>query len=95
MGFTIPRINFNRTLADGTAVVVEAKWLDYPLTVWVNPVAGDTVTVSYSCDGGTTYANWPSGAVTAYTEDVLVSGVTHLKVQRTAGSGTTSTYGVC
>lgn len=95
MGFTIPRIRFNRTLADGTAVTVDTKWMDFPLTVFANPVVGDTVTVSYSCDGGTTYTTWSPGAVTTYTESVFDSGITHLKFQRTGGAGTTSTYGVC
>jgi len=81
------------TLADGTAVVLELADAVVPMTVFLNPAVGDTVTYSHSCDGGTTYT--VRGAVTAYTEDVLDSGITHLKVQRTAGSGNTSTYGVC
>lgn len=81
------------TLADGNAVTISMFTAPLPCTVWVRPAAGDTVTYSHSCDGGTTYT--VRGAVTAYTEDVLDAGVTHLKFQRTAGSGTTSAYGVC
>lgn len=95
MGFTTPRIRINRALADGTAVVLDLKWNEFPLTVFANPVSGDTVTVSYSCDGGNTYTAWSAGSVTVYTESVFDAPVTHLKFQRTAGSGTTSTYGVC
>lgn len=80
------------TLLDGNAVVVPMGGAPLPATVWVNPTVGDTVTVSYSCDGGTTYI--VRFAATAYAEDVLVSGITHLKFQRTAGAGTTSAYGV-
>lgn len=80
------------TLPDGTAVEVSAVDLPLPATVWIRPAVGDTVSYWHSCDGGTTYTL--RGAVTAYTEDVLDSGVSHLKFQRTAGSGTTSAYGV-
>jgi hypothetical protein len=45
-------------------------------------------------DGDATYENWPNGSVTARSKDSLVSGITHLRFTRTAGSGTTSTYGV-
>lgn len=88
------------TLADGVAVEHSMKRFPLPSTVWVEPVAGDTVNVWFSRDGGVTYYEWPNGAVTsASTEDmrytVLNSGVTHMKVQRTVGAGTTSTYGVC
>lgn len=83
------------TLGSGTAVIVPMRGAPLPATVWVNPAAGDTVTVTYSCDGGTTYTAWAAGSVTAYTETVFDSGITHLKFQRTAGTGTTSTYGVC
>jgi hypothetical protein len=86
---------FKGVLVDSTAVVVDAKMLPVPCTVWTVPVSGDTITVSYSLDGGVTYTTWPNGAVTAASNDVLYSGVTHLKFQQTAGSGTTSTYGAC
>lgn len=83
------------TLTSGTAQTLSAKGLPLPATVWTRPVAGDTVTISYSTDNGANYQTWPSGAVTSYTEDVLDSGVTHIKFQRTAGAGVTSTCGVC
>jgi len=87
-------------LADGTAVAHDTKNYPIPCTVWVEPVAGDTVNVWFSRDGGVTYYEWPNGAVTSASAEeekylVLNSGITNLKFQRTAGSGTTSTYGVC
>lgn len=80
------------TLANGVAVIVPMAGAPLPATVTVNPAAGDTVSVWYSLDGGARYTL--RSAVTIYTEDVLSGGVTHLKFQRTAGAGTTSTYGV-
>ena len=81
-------------LVNGTAVVVPMSGANLPATVWVVPVAGDTVLVEYSMDGGVTYENWPNGSVTASSKDSLISGVTQLRFTRTAGTGTTSTYGV-
>lgn len=82
------------TLADGTAVAKSMETMPIPATVWVVPASGDTVLVEVSFDGGTSYENWAKGSVTARASDVLNSGVTHLRFTRTAGSGTTSTYGV-
>lgn len=82
-------------LPDGTAVEFDMKGFAFPSTVWVRPASGDTVAISYSCDGGTTYTAWSAGAVTVYTESVFDAPITHLKFQRTAGSGTTSACGVC
>lgn len=82
------------TLTSGTPVVVAMAGAPIPATVWVSPVSGDTVLVEVSFDGGVTYENWAKGSVTARASDVLNSGVTHLRFSRTAGSGTTSTYGV-
>lgn len=84
-----------RTLESSNAVVLNMKDRPIPCTVWVQPTVGDTVTVSYSLDNGTTYTTWPNGPVTAASSDVLTSGITHLKFQRTAGTGVTSTCGVC
>lgn len=83
------------TLVNGNVVTFVGEGMPLPATVWVRPAAGDTVTVSYSTDNGVNYTVWPAGAVTAYAEDILDSGITHLRFQRTAGSGVTSTCGVC
>lgn len=85
---------FNKThLADGTAVVVSMAMAALPSSVWVRPAAGDTVVMSYSLDGG---VNFTTGiTATAYAEDKFIAGVTHVRFQRTAGAGTTSTAGVC
>lgn len=64
-----------------------------PATVWVRPGAGCTVRVEHSLDAGLTYTAWPSGDVTAYTENRLVSGVTHLRFSRTVGA-VESTFGI-
>lgn len=88
-------ISISGVLESGTAEIVNMYAKPLPATIWTLPVAGDTVTVSYSVDNGVSYNTWPNGAVTAFSKDMLVSGITHLKFQRTAGSGTTSTYGVC
>lgn len=96
MSYLTMRGAFNITpLPSGTAVAVSMTGAPIPATVWARPGAGDTVTVSYSTDNGANYNTWPGGAVTVYTEDALNSGITHIRFQRTAGSGATSTAGVC
>lgn len=81
-------------LADGTAVVVSLAGAVLPLAVWVNPAEGDTVTVEYRIDDDAPWQAWAAGAVTAYADDVLIGPVSDLRFTRTAGSGTTSAYGV-
>lgn len=83
------------TLTDGTAQSIEGKHLPIPATVWARPAAGDTVSVEYSLDGGSNYEDWPNGDVTAFASDTLISGVTNIRFTRSAGTGTTSTVGVC
>lgn len=85
----------NKTLLNGDAVTYDVTGAPLPMTVWTVPVTGDTVTISYSFDDGVTYTTWPNGAVTTASSDVLLSGVTRLKFQRTIGTGITSTYGIC
>ena len=88
----------SHVLVNGTAVVEPMNGAPLPSTVWANPVAGDTITVSYSLDNGVTYTAWSLGAITsdsATKQLAFFSGVTHIKFQRTAGTGTTSTCGVC
>jgi len=83
-------------LTSGTAVILSAKDLPLPATVWVEPVAGDTVTISFSLNGGLTYNTCiPNVVTTVPYYNSLVTGITNIKFQRTAGSGTTSTFGVC
>ena len=83
------------TLTDGTARTVDLRGVAQPLSVWVRPVAGDSITVSYSYDLGANWTVWPNGVATVALMDSLVSGITTLQFQRTAGAGVTSTYGVC
>lgn len=89
-----PTAHAQGALLDGVAVIVNMGRAPLPSTVWTRPVAGDTVTVSYSVDGGANYTAWPLGAVTAYAEDARTTSCTQIKFQRTAGAGITSTYGV-
>jgi len=91
----MPGLVLTGTLTNGTAQIKNIKGIPFPATVWVQPAAGDTVTVSYSRDDGASFTTWPNGAVTAASEDILDSGYTHLQFQRTAGAGTTSTWGIC
>lgn len=84
---------FKGKLVDGNAVVVPMAGAPLPCLVWVRPVAGDTVAMTYSTDNGVTYNAGLS--VTVYTEDTFLAGVTHVKFQRTAGTGTTSEVGLC
>jgi len=86
---------YQGVLLDGNAVVISMTNAPIPATIWAKPASGDTVAVSYSVDGGVSYIAWDNGDVTAFASDVLSSGVTHMKFQRTAGSGVTSTVGVC
>lgn len=90
----------NQAFLNGDAVVIPMDFAPIPATVSVIPVAGDTIAVSYSLDGGVTYIAWDNGPVTSANTDAekqlaFYSGVTHLKFQRTAGAGTTSTWSIC
>lgn len=89
------RLSFaSGVLTSATPAILNVREADIPLTVWVVPASGDTVLVEYSMDNGVTFENWPNGSVVARAKDTLVSGITHLRFSRTAGAGTTSTYGV-
>lgn len=81
-------------LVDGTAVEVSLIGAPIPATLWVNPVAGDTVNLWISFDNGVSWLEWDEGACTSLTATSLNSGGTKLKAQRTAGTGITSTFGV-
>lgn len=84
---------YSGTLVDGSAAIVDTGDV-YPLTVWVAPEAGDTVTVEYRVSSAAPWTAWAKGAATSYTDDVLVGPVAQLRFTRSAGSGTTSTFGV-
>jgi hypothetical protein len=86
---------YSGVLANATPVVVNMKDAPLPATIWVKPAAGDTVLIEYSLDNGATFADWPLGGMAAEAEDILDSGVTHLRATRTIGAGTTSSFGVC
>ncbi len=77
-----------------TAQVWSAGGFPLPGTLWVRPVAGNTFTVDYSTDGGTTYQSLASltGAA-AYTETQVTSGFTHMKITPSGVQG--GQWGVC
>jgi len=80
-------------LASGTATHSLAG-APLPATVWVNPRAGDTVSVSVRYESGGDLEAWTPGAVTVVTSYLLDASAFEIVFQRTAGTGTTSTYGV-
>lgn len=82
------------TLTNGDAQTFSMVGAPIPATVWTRPASGDTVAVTVSFDG-TNFEAWSKGNVTAAASDILNSGVVAIRFQRTAGSGTTSTCGVC
>lgn len=73
-----------------TPIVVDTEGLA-PLNVWVIPNSA-TVSVEYSTDGGSSFTDWPSGDVTASTDDVVVYPVSCIRFTKV--SGTSFTYGV-
>ncbi len=86
---------FVATLISGTPVIYNMGDMAQGLepTLWAKPVAGDTITVDYSLNGGTVWET-PWIVTTTNWEDVLVGSVTHIRFTRSAGTGTTSTVGV-
>lgn len=82
-------------LKDGNGVIISMAGASIPSTLWVNPVAGDTVNLWVSFDNGGNWLQWDNGPVTTLSALTLSSGCTHIKAQRTVGTGVTSTFGVC
>lgn len=88
--------SYSDVLPDGVAITKELKSYQCPTTVWVQPGFGsptDGISVWYSANGGATFKLWGAGEVFAYTDTVFDSPITHLKFQRTSGTGTNSTFG--
>ena len=87
---------FNRTvLTMGDAVLINMKGAAIPATVTAYPLDGDTITIQQSLDGGFTYANWALGAVTVQSTVIFDYAITHLRVQRTSGTGIRSAATIC
>lgn len=82
------------TLEDGEARTLSMVGAPVPATIWVKPISGDTVSVKISFDG-VNFIDWELGDVTDTSSDVLASGILSIRFQRVAGTGTTSTCGVC
>lgn len=83
-----------------TAVAVGTIYLDtqsypFPLTVTAIPAGGGSITVSYSTTpnaaglgASATWITWPSGTVTATTNDYLKSPVSGLRFVAATSAGT-------
>jgi len=87
-------------LINGSPFIVSMKGKPIPATISVEPVAGDTVAVKFSVDGGNTFHDWIHGAVTSSTDfssryAIFVAPLTHVSFQRTVGTGTTSAWSIC
>lgn len=68
---------------------------DHPLpgTLWVRPTAGNTLTVDYSTDNGVNYQSLTAlTGATAYSETVVNSGFTNLKITTSGVQG--GTWGI-
>ena len=79
------------TLVDGTAVVVQMAGAPLPCTVELRPVAGDTVLLEYTLNGTDYYTRI---SATVNSEQVITAPITGLRITRSAGAGTTSTWAV-
>ena len=76
-----------------TAQVWAMGELPVPGTLWVRPGAGNTLTVEYSTDNGANYqaVSLLTGA-TAYSETLVGSGFTHLRITPSGVQG--GTWGI-
>lgn len=78
--------------------LADALLTQIPLTITVTPAAGCTLLVESSTDNGDTYTTVGSASAFAQWEYDLspadTGWVTHLRVSRTAGTATTSTFSI-
>lgn len=78
--------------------LADALLTQIPLTITVTPAAGCTLRVESSTDNGNTYTTVGSASAFAQWEYDLspadTGWVTHLRVSRTAGTATTSTFSI-
>lgn len=78
--------------------LADALLTQIPLTITVTPAAGCTLLVESSTDNGNTYTSVGSASAFAQWEYDLspadTGWVTHLRVSRTAGTATTSTFSI-
>ena len=80
---------------NSTPIILSMLEAPVPCTITAYPVSGDTILVEQSCDGGNNFNPIALLNVTALTNTILTSGLTHIRVTRTAGTGTTSYVTVC
>lgn len=81
-------------LVDGNEKIIDLSGATIPATLWVNPLGGDTVNLWVSFDNMVTWVTWPNSAVTSFSYLTMLSGASHIKAQRTVGTGNTSSFGV-
>ena len=80
---------------NGRDIVIPMFGAPLPATVTAYPVTGDTLLVEQSADNGDTFNPGAVLNATVLTSAILRSGCTHLRMQRTVGSGTTSYITIC
>jgi len=81
-------------LTSGTPQEVQVVNMRPPFTLWVEPAAGDTVSVKVKNSADATPQDWPPGAVTDHATAVVFGPIYSVVFERTGGSGTTSKFGV-
>lgn len=81
-------------LANGNPQEIQVVNMRAPFTLWVEPAAGDTVSVKVKTADGATPQDWPPGNVTENATAVVYGPIFSVVFQRVGGSGTTSKFGV-
>lgn len=71
-------------------VTIALKNTDLPVSVAVEPLGGESVTVEYKIND-MSYQAWDYGVVSSFTIDILQSPVSYIRITST---GSTSKYGV-
>lgn len=70
----------------------DIRGLEFPANIWVTPIAGGSMKIENSVDGGVTWTAWPTGTVTAHTEQVLYAPPGQLRA--TVVSGASGMWGI-
>lgn len=89
----LPRVKPIGTTASA-AEVHDMTFVTLPATLWVRPTSGNTLTVEYSTDNGANYNTLTAlTGATAYSETIVSSGFTNLKITPSGTQG--GTWGIC
>lgn len=81
-------------VAGGSTVILNMSGSPFPCSVTAAPSGGDTLTISYSCDGGDNYTTWAPGTVSNAAVSCIQVPITHLKIV-CVGTGAASAFAVC